>query len=284
MKKQIIYLTIIVILLSFGCIKKKTDELATVGDITITTEDLEKRINEYSLGKADLTKNAIEAILNELVEQALILSRAKELGINVADEEITSFQNKISIIGGDIDKDRARTELLIQKAIDLDVGQHIDISQIETKPSETSNLKMIVFSEITAPSEETINSISEKLTAGADFKSILESNEDIEPGTKSSTTGPVSITSLPKEFQDTLGNLTEGGTSSPIKSPYGYHILRLDSISEGSKETTSSIDNNLREEYLKTYQKWIEDLKKKIYININKEVLNRFYQEKYKKK
>jgi parvulin-like peptidyl-prolyl isomerase len=284
MKKQIIYLTIIVILLSFGCIKKKTDELATVGDITITTEDLEKRINEYSLGKADLTKNAIEAILNELVEQALILSRAKELGINVADEEITSFQNKISIIGGDIDKDRARTELLIQKAIDLDVGQHIDISQIETKPSETSNLKMVVFSEITAPSEETINSISEKLTAGADFKSILESNEDIEPGTKSSTTGPVSITSLPKEFQETLGNLTEGGTSSPIKSPYGYHILRLDSISEGSKETTSSIDNNLREEYLKAYQKWIEDLKKKIYININKEVLNRFYQEKYKKK
>jgi len=284
MKKLFLFLTIIIIIVSYGCVKKKTDEVATVGDITITTEDLEKRIGEYSLGKAELTKEAIEAILNELIEQALILNRAKELGLNVSDEEIISFQNKIGIIGGDIDKERARTELLIQKAIDLDVGQHINVSQPEVKSSEKSNAKMVVFSEITAPSEETINIIAEKLKAGADFQNVIEVTEDIEPGTKSSTTGPVSITSLPKEFQETLESMTEGGISSPIKTPYGYHILRLDRILEEGKETAGSTENKLREEYLKAYQKWIDDLKKKIYVDINKDALNSFYQEKYKKK
>ncbi|MGQ9705515.1 MAG: peptidylprolyl isomerase [bacterium] len=284
MKKYVIFLLLICIAFIIACGKKKVDEIATVGDIIITKKDLEKRINEYSLGEAKLTREAIETILNELIEQALILCRAKELGINVSDEEITSFQNNIANIGGDIDKERARTELIIQKTIDLDVSQHINISKIDTETSNISDTEMVIFSEITAESEETINKITEMLTGGADFTSTIENIPDIEPTTKSSTTGPIPLSSLPKEFQETLKNLPEGGISSPIKSPYGYHILRLDGILEEGKETTTSTEDKIREEFLKTYQKWIDELMKKIYVSINKDALNTFLTGKDKSK
>ncbi|OQX90099.1 MAG: hypothetical protein B6D57_04885 [Candidatus Coatesbacteria bacterium 4484_99] len=269
---------ILVVLATINCTKKSTDDIAIVGNISITRDDIKARIAEYSLEEAQLTSEAIDAILNELIERALILNRSIELGIDITDEETRSFQEKISRIGGSIDSDSARRELLIQKTIDLEVGQQIKVTKSEEKEENPSESKMVIFSEITTQSEEEIKRISALLSEGKDFRSVIDESPDTDTLLSTSSTGPVDIASLPLSFQEVLKNIPEGGISSPFKSPYGYHIIRLDGWVEGG-EIGESVELKIRNNYLEAYKKWIDNMKKEIYIDINRNNLKAFKEE-----
>lgn len=57
----------------------------------------------------------------------------------------------------------------------------------------------------------------------------------------------VTVDQIPKEIADALGRLREGGTTAPIKTAVGYHIIRL--MDKHPKGTTATL-NEVREDII----------------------------------
>ena len=81
--------------------------------------------------------------------------------------------------------------------------------------------------------EATAKSLKAKLDAGADFATLAKENS-IDPGTKDNGGNlgfiPYNSTDFITEFMDAFKNLKEGEVSEPVKSEYGYHLIKATGI------------------------------------------------------
>jgi peptidyl-prolyl cis-trans isomerase D len=102
-----------------------------------------------------------------------------------------------------------------------------------------------------AAAEEKANAAKARLDAGEDFAAVAaEVSED--PGSKDAggdlgfTTG----TNFPEPFEEALRELAVDGISAPVRSEFGYHIIKLLGVTESEVETfeqrRAALENDLR--------------------------------------
>jgi len=117
--------------------------------------------------------------------------------------------------------------------------------------------------------------VYQKLTAGGDFKTIAKEYSD-DPGSKDKggTYGPMPLaqfkSQMVKEFGDAAVALKQNQISQPVKTQYGYHIIKLDGIDlpKGTeyKEKYKEISEGLLTQKAQSdpkFQAWYTKLTKK---------------------
>jgi len=193
--------------------------------------------------------------LDKLVTEKILLKKATELNIKPSDDVInkqindTISQYKTQYSGEgqfeSILQQNGTTENelrdLIKKSIITKVVEENMLKDISVKDEEVQTYynenKDTIFTigaganvaHILVADEVTAKSLKDKLNAGADFATLAKGNS-LDPGTKNNggNLGFVQYnsTDLVPEFVDGFKNLKEGEVSAPVKSQYGYHLIK----------------------------------------------------------
>jgi len=121
---------------------------------------------------------------------------------------------------------------------------------------------------------EKIQDVYRQLKAGADFAKLAqEQSEDGQTGAKGGSWGTVSLSELPEVLAAEYKRLKQDEISPPVRSPYGYHILKWTKrIPAGhvklSEVKTDIMNVLLREKTLSEHQKMVARMREQADIKL----------------
>ncbi len=115
------------------------------------------------------------------------------------------------------------------------------------------------------------------LQAGADFAAAAKQKSTAPEAEKGGDLGYFSRGDMPAEFNVVFA-LPKGGISRIVKSPYGYHIFKLEDKRTagrlGLDEAYRGIEEKLRrQKENKRYQAWFTELRSRTKIEVSYEAL-----------
>ncbi|MCD7034850.1 peptidylprolyl isomerase [Metabacillus sp. GX 13764] len=186
-------------------------------------------ITKDELYKAMKTRDG-EIMLRELVDRKVLGEKYK-----VTDKEINAELDKIkSQAGAQYDmivqqqggeaavKDLVKTQLLRQKAVssqpvtDADVKKYYDTLKGKVHAAH-----------ILVQDEKTAKEVEAKLKSGSKFEDLAKSYSKDSTAQAGGDLGWFGKGQMVKEFEDAAFKLKEGQVSQPVKSEYGYHIIKV---------------------------------------------------------
>jgi len=238
--------------------------------------------------------------LNKLIETELLLQEAAARGLTVTDEELDREINQLKEdypkdtldealerIGMKLEewKQDRKEKLLIDKLIQKEVDSAIHVSDKEIKDYYNANKAkyqmplMVRARQIVVATEEEANKLRRKLLHGEDFAKLAR-EYSLSPDAKNGgELGVFAKGQMPEEFDEVVFRYRVGSISKVVKSPYGYHIFkvedrirpRLQKLEEVRDQIAAEIFQNKQEAYFKD---WLESVKKQAKITIYPENLN----------
>ncbi|MEG2868241.1 MAG: peptidylprolyl isomerase [Terrisporobacter sp.] len=281
--------------------------LAKVGDVKITKADLDNMIQPYmdqyaqQYGADFENDEALKAqvlglkeeAMGILVDEEILVQKAKELNLvpeqaeldkqveeiktremeqfggeegfktalaeaNLTEEDYKEFNERriiTQLVMDDIVKDVAVT--------DEDVKKYYDENTIEFKGSDISH--------ILVTDEAQAKEIKEKLNNGGNFEELAKEFSMDGSKEKGGSLGFTMYNTLVPEFVEGLGTIKEGEISEPIKSQFGYHIIKFTGekvtpFEESKEELKTKLESEQKAKlYDETLAKWNTELNVKIY-------------------
>ena len=175
----------------------------------------------------DIPKYA-RALLEGLVDRALILERAKAAGLTVSDAELARATE--SLAGADPDEMRER--LLAEKYVAEQTKKEI-ASPAEARAwydghkSVFEEPESVHCLQIALRTPEEAKSALDQIRKGAAFGELAQRLSISPDGKQGGDLGWFARGRMPKAFDDACFGLTPGKVSGVIASPYGFHVFKL---------------------------------------------------------
>lgn len=166
----------------------------------------------------------------------------------------------------------------ISEIVRTEFGYHI-IKLIERR-GERINVKHILIMPKTGKYDEDkvvilLKDLRARIISGESFEDVAgEYSDDPEVAINNGNLGWYDLTSLSiPQFAEVLDTLKVGNISKPIKTDYGYHIIKSIDIREGGKLT---LEDNwyelesivIRNKRLQVYNEWLDSIRDEVYIDI----------------
>jgi len=287
--------------------------VAVVNGEVITWSELRDRINiegpQYLRGlEGQEREERIESLevpfLNRLIEMKIIEQRAREMGIDVSDEEIgRAIQDIRAKLGMNEEafleslraenmtpgeyRDMLKQQILIQKAINMSVKQRIVISEedidayIQDHASDFPSgqrwrirqifFKAPVSKEDRKSIEQKADEIYRRLRDGADFATLAREYSQGPERDTGGDLGYIDPQGLMSSVRDTAAALGEGEVSRPFWSEAGLHIIKIEDKIDVHQlpEMREKIREMLfKEAFEKKLHQWVSGLKRQADIEI----------------
>lgn len=277
MKKVILWLFIISLV--FACAKKeekRASYLAKVGNTVITEADLEREIKNLPdfVQKMFEGTSGREKFLEELVKRELLYQEALKKGLDkdpAYQRKLEDFK-KINIVG-----------LLLEKEIETKtkVSDKEIRDYYEQHKEDFSPVTQVKLSRILVNTEEEAQKVLERLNKGEGFAQVAKKTSiDTVSAKKGGDLGFFSRGEIPPEFRMVAARLKTGEVSEPINTKTGYEIIKVTDKKVGQVIEFEKIKNLISQTLLAEKQKesfdsYIEGLKKKYKVEVNKEAVSK---------
>ena len=216
----------------------------------------------------------IEDIEQFLVQSTLLMRSSQRRELQVRDDELEqfiaeryqaavldrdAFERELAYAGISYDDfvDFIRLHLTRMRMIQLDVGARVQVSEadidrevailypngLEETFIETSHVFVQVqgadsSAEISA--EARMQDRVARLEAGESFEDVAADNED-GTAARGGRIGRVSALDLDQEYSRAALGLEEGEISDPVRSSFGWHLIRLESVERVQVDDVSAI-------------------------------------------
>lgn len=240
-------------------------------------QQVSSQINIQALSPADF-KQLEERVLDRMITEEVELQRAKQIGISVDDMRLDSaldgiaqrngmsldqLKQAVSQQGDDWDsyRDNIRKQIMIDELKRREVYERVDITDRDVDEylkqymgANTDNTEyhlaqiLISVPENATPAQvesakTRADAVLAALKAGQDFAKVSAERSDAPDATKGGDLGWRDMSRIPGLFADTVKSLKAGEISGLIRSPNGFHILKL------LGERKHSADNTQVKEY-----------------------------------
>jgi len=242
------------------------DDIILRSELDIGIKGIVDRIRQQG---GDLPPRGLleKQVLDRLIIRRLQLLRAFQTGIRISDSDIDQSllmlaeQNKISLmqlrqvieadgedfaefrqnIGEEMMTERLRqrvvnsmdpiteTEIDIMLASESFNSGEYNISHILITLSDGSTPQQIAAQETKA------NNVYQQLEEGLDFASAAISYSGSQEALEGGLVGWRDLNSVPVVFSDAIKNMRAGQMTTPIRSPAGFHIIRVNDYRERSQ-------------------------------------------------
>ena len=201
-------------------------------------------------------------VLERLIIEKLQSQLAQKAGIKITDEmldssltniaqqngmDLQTFKKEIQNQGMDFEafKDNVRKEIIINQLRSYEIGSRVKVSNqeiehyLETEISaQDQKVQYLVGHILIAVPEgasadviqndnEQAQSVTEELREGADFKQMAARVSSGADALQGGDLGWRTLNQLPTLFVDVVKAMTKGDISDPIRSPSGFHVLKL---------------------------------------------------------
>ncbi|EPB8179579.1 peptidylprolyl isomerase [Clostridium perfringens] len=245
-----------------------------------------------------------QSVVQSLVTDKVLVTEADKLGIKPSEEDINKkvdeqFENIKKGMGDNFDKaleDEGYTEDTFKeflknqviaeatveyatkdvKVSDEDIKKYYDENKQQFVVKAGADVKHLLF-----PTEEEAQKAYDEIQSGKttfdDLFNKYEKNKDPKKEPIAENLGRVDYnnSNFDKDFMEGLKGLKDGEISKPVKSSFGYHIIKATNITdketqlteEQAKEQIISILENQKkkEAYQKDLEQWKKDLNVKVY-------------------
>jgi parvulin-like peptidyl-prolyl isomerase len=202
----------------------------------------------------------------QMVEEALIREEVVP-NVKVDDSEVEAFYQK------HLDKFQTPKQYEIHHIFTASLqpdahGKTIDDDPALRKKAERLNAL------VDQDAAEKIYDLHRQLQEGADFAELAkEHSEDSKSGAQGGSWGSMPLNELPEDLANTLKKLKQNKISEPIRSAYGYHILKWTKfIPAGhvklSEVKTDIMNSLLREKTLGAHQKMVSKMREQADIQL----------------
>jgi len=291
-----------------SCQESISKPLATVDGVKISIGEFNERFTKglnVSIDRSLLTpedyNRVKEEALHALIDEKIMLLRAGEISLAISDAELErkieeikesysgeGFERIVSAqkVNYSLWKEELRKRMLLEKLIASEVDAHITVKENEAKKYYRAHKRMyppetrVHVAQIVVQDRDKAERILKRLKSGEDFGKVAR-EESIGPeAAKGGNLGFVSQGIMPEEIDAAIFSQPPGEISPVIKSFYGYHIFKIIERIEGTKIKWSDIkeqvtDDLRKQKEEKAYVRWLEDLRSKAAITIDRELLKK---------
>jgi peptidyl-prolyl cis-trans isomerase SurA len=236
------------------------DGLVLKSELDVQMSSVQKRLQEQ---RVELPSQSVlqQQVLDRLVLQEIQMQRAKHVGLTVTDEQLNgalqeiAARNKIpfdqlptalSAQGVDykLYRESMRKELTLSTLRQRDVITHINVSPHELEQylarqqnaasNDEFNVSHILLSLPAAATPQQLEEISHKAQdiaaragKGEDFSQLAIANSNSQTALDGGQLGWRKGAQLPQFILDLVVKMKPGDVSEPVRTPSGYHIVKL---------------------------------------------------------
>lgn len=300
-------------LLFFSCKKKAEDQpqpskpamsadtrvVATVNSDPITLAEFQERFLRAGYRPEQEAERAVkEEFLNRLIDRKMMLREAQRRRIKVGlpeinnriaalqDEQGENIKEVLASQGIDYEKWKSDVweDMMIERLLARDVNRHVGVSASEVKryyqenPQDFEKPEQVRARQIVLATEPEAQKVLEILQAkDADFPSIARQKSTAPEAESGGDLGYFSMGDMPAEFNVVFG-LPKGAMSGIVKSPYGYHIFKLEDRRKAGKLALDVVYKNIAEKIKHGkedahYKKWLQELRARTKFEVNYQAL-----------
>jgi len=315
MKIRALFLTLIFFMILSGLSVAETINkfVAVVNDEVITQRDVDQLLGVlYAQFSQEFTGDELlkkmedvkKDILNQIIEDKLVLSRAKELGIKVTESEINErlesvkqgfpsekeFYKTLETQGVTVAnlKDRYRDQVMMKKLVDYEVK-----SRVSVLPSEISEYYEKNRDKFKKPDKYRVknilikakddvglelakveaDNIYSRIKEGVDFDGLAKEFSQGPNAAGGGDMGYIEPGQMLEVLDKAIFSLKKGEFSEPVKSEIGYHIFKVEDIKYGQHFSLEAVQKDIQmllfqNKFKAMIAEWLADLKKKAYISI----------------
>lgn len=275
--------------------------VATVNGQKIFLAEFEEKLKSYMdllktlapVGEGEF-KRIREAALDSLIVEKLILQRAQEVMVTVREEDLDRSleEMKEGRSGEEVEKnlpelkdprwrESQRKRLIIEALLDREVSAKVSVTNREAQEYYNKNRSAYVKTrsvravQIVLRDREKAGKARKRLVAGEDFGQVAR---ELSIGPEASRGGDLGFLPegiMPESFDKMAFSLPPGRISPVFKTLYGYHIIKVLARDEGGEVSFPQVKNRViadlkRERHESLHRAWIEGLKAKAVVVINK--------------
>ncbi len=259
--------------------KDPNEVIATVNGENILRLELDRILDKAKkrMSKANLHL-VEEKLINDLITQAVLKQFISKENIHIdpirIENEIKTFRENVK--KNPQAKDKSLETLLEEQGgsleelrVALDISFSIDEYMEKTIPVEeiekyfTENIGNFNGETVTAShilidtkgvedeaklkeAKEKIDKIKEELDEGADFVQLAKAHSDCPSAKTGGNLGPVKRGEMVKEFTDVAFATEVNGISNPVKTQFGYHIIKITDKQEGNDVKFEEIKDKVK--------------------------------------
>jgi peptidyl-prolyl cis-trans isomerase C len=299
-------------LVFFAC-KKKVDEkpqpaaasvspdvrvVATLNGDPITLAEFQERFSRAGYKPERAGELEVkEDFLNRLIERKMLLREAQRKRIKIGlpeinkriaalrDEHGKDVKEQLSGMGIDFEKWKSDIweDMMIERLLAHEVNRRVSVSPPEVRryynehPEEFEKPEQVRARQIVVSTEEEARKVLERLQEKSDFASLARERSTAPEAEKGGDLGYFALGEMPAEFNVVFG-LPKGGISGIVKSPYGFHIFKLEErrsagkidLDHASKQITEKLR---REKEDHRYKQLLAELRARTKFEVNYQAL-----------
>lgn len=217
--------------------------LANVNGVEITERELDETIKRFPKERQGYlkTEQGKKQLLDEIISFELIYNYAKDSGIENEEEYIAQLE-------------RAKKEILTQTAV-AKIMREVKVTDEEVESYYAANKhmfnnpEMVNAKHILVESEEKAQQVIAEIKNGKAFEEAAEEFSSCPSKAQGGNLGNFGRGQMVPEFEEAAFNLQIGELSKPVKTQFGYHIIKVEEKIESSikafDEVKDMIKNNL---------------------------------------
>lgn len=239
-------------------------ELAKVGNKTITDKDVKDALGSLPDAQRQQLNKEPESksrIVENIVTEEVLVQEAEKAGIDKDKDFITAL-------------DRTRRQLLSQRFIqkslqpkvtDANVKDFFDKHKLKYSQDEVKASHILLNSEAEA------NEVLAKAKKGEDFDTLAKKfSKDPSAAQNSGDLGFFTRARMVPEFADAAFAMNKGEIKGPVKSQFGFHIIKVTDKRAGKVVAFNDVKEQVKSDFQsETYRNLIDGLKKSKNVSIN---------------
>lgn len=271
MKKTALLLLAVAIFVSLaGCGSKDSRVLAKVDDQVITVKEFNDKIDRLPSQYKDIISSQKRKFLDDIIMEELLYKKA----INDKIDKERETQDVIK---------EAAKKIIIARLIEKEVEKKVSVTDDEARRYYDEHSEEFLLPERWRASHILVDTLTEandietKLKSGASFEELAKEYSKDPTAKIGGDIGYFSKGQLVADFEKECFVLKVGEISQPVKTQFGYHIIKLTDKKDPSVQDFEGVKELIKRELARNKKKDIlagimADLKKKAKISINEKV------------
>ncbi len=287
------------------------EDAITLSELNETLQPYARQISESayeSEKKREMLYSIRKDVLNRMIDERLADQESKRLGVSVNEtdvgqqiEQIKSehlfteeeLEKALAVEGYTLEeyRMRIREQLLRVKLVNIEVKSKIAITEKDIRDyyeeykesyqgQKKYHLRVILIrvtssatSDERADARKRIESVKEKLQAGAAFDGLARQYSEDVTAKDGGDLGMFLLEELAPELRETVRSLSEQEVSPVLATPQGYQLLMLEELAtspgKSLKEARIEIQETLYQEIVEEkYKAWLAALRGRSYVKI----------------
>ncbi len=262
-------------------IARVNDQIVTRSEYQRAEQQLLQEAQQQNISQTDLD-DRLHNLLRDMIDQQLLLSKGKELGITGDAEtmrELDDIRKKNNL--ADLDalrkaaeqqgvsfedfKQKIRDSAITQQVVRDEVGRRLNMTHAVEEAYYTAHAKdfevpeQVHLSEILVPTADNAtdaqlaaaqakaDEVAAKLKAGANFAELAKTSSGGPTASAGGDLGDFKRGTLGTVLEDATFPLAAGGVTAPIRTKQGFVILRVDSHQAAGVPPLSAVEPQVEE-------------------------------------